>query len=71
MDPHSGRLYRSLQAALADGVANPVEVKGRDVDIQRISEAVAEKAARESGSAKRRRKAIERRDYWKKDMEDE
>jgi len=70
MDPHSGRLYESLQAALADGVRNPVEMKGRDVDIRRISEAVADKALRESGSAKRRRKAIERSNYWKKEDEE-
>lgn len=64
MDPNSGRLYPSPEAARLDGVLNPVELRGELRDIERIAEAVAEKHERESGSAKRRRKAIERREFW-------
>lgn len=67
MDPNSGRLYESLTVARLAGVENPVEIKGRREDIERISEAVAEKHERESGSAKRKRKAIERRNHWNKE----
>jgi len=40
MDPHTGRLYESIEDAKADGVENPVELVGRLEDVQRISAAV-------------------------------
>jgi hypothetical protein len=41
MDPYSGRLYESRDAALKDGVENPVELFGKKEDVERISAAVA------------------------------
>jgi hypothetical protein len=64
MDPNTGRLYPDLDAARLAGVENPIELRGRLEDVERISKAVAELHESESGSAKRRRKAIERRDHW-------
>ena len=55
MDPYSGRLYPSLDAATAAGVINPVELSGRPEDIQRISAAVASEWTREQ-KAKRNAK---------------
>jgi hypothetical protein len=55
MDPDSGRLYPSLEAARADGVANPVEIRGELEDLQRISEVLQAEQAR--SFRKRLRKA--------------
>jgi len=41
MDPGTGTLYASYDAALLAGVTNPVELVGRPEDIERISAAVA------------------------------
>lgn len=51
MDPNSGRLYESLQAAQDDGVLDAVELKGTLEQARRISEAVAEKHRAEQGDA--------------------
>ena len=38
MDPHSGKLYDSLEAAKADGVRKPTPVKGAEFARQLSSE---------------------------------
>ena len=43
MDPYSGQVYGSLDAALDAGVKNPVEIIGRPEDVQRVSDAVKSK----------------------------
>lgn len=48
MDPNSGKLYPTVDDALAAGVEHPVEVRGRDEDVRRVADAVA--AARDDGS---------------------
>jgi len=55
MDPYSGRLYPSLDAAKLEGVLHPVEITGRPEDIERISAAVASDWTREQ-KAKRNAK---------------
>lgn len=47
MDPGTGRLYESLDAAHLAGVFNPVELMGRPEDVQRISVAVGTAWTRE------------------------
>ena len=47
MDPGTGRLYPSLNAAHLAGVANAVELIGQREDIERISAAVASTWTRE------------------------
>ena len=57
MDPYSGRLYPTVEAAKADGVENPVEITGREEDIRHISDAVAaaaRKKARKQQKASRK-----------------
>lgn len=56
MDPNSGRLYASLDAARLAGVENPVHITGRLEDIKRISDAVAEVHRREMTAAEREAK---------------
>lgn len=41
MDPGTGKLYDSLEAARAAGVPHPVELRGRTEDVQAISRDVA------------------------------
>lgn len=41
MDPNSGRLYPTVEDALKAGVPHPVEMVGREEDVQNISAAVA------------------------------
>jgi hypothetical protein len=55
MDPGTGRLYPSLDAAHLAGVLNPVEITGRPEDIERISAAVHTEWTREQ-KAKRNAK---------------
>ena len=55
MDPGTGRLYASFDAAKLAGVLNPVELTGRPEDIERISAAVASEWTREQ-KAKRNAK---------------
>ena len=50
MDPKSGRLYESLDAAQAAGVHDAVEITGTPTAVRQISAAVR-------AQAKRRRKA--------------
>lgn len=40
MDPNSGRLYDSVEEAIANGVEFPVLITGREDDIMRVSNAV-------------------------------
>ena len=58
MDPHSGRLFPSVQDALDAGVDKPVELIGRPEDIERISQAV--KALHNKENKKAKRKAVQR-----------
>jgi hypothetical protein len=44
MDPNSGRLYDSVEAAKEAGVENPVEITGRPEDVKKVSDAVAARA---------------------------
>lgn len=46
MDPHSGRMYESVEAAHADGVADPVEVSGSTAALQALSENLRRRFAR-------------------------
>ena len=55
MDPLSGRLFASTDAAKRAGVENPVEITGRAEDVLRISAAVASTWTREQ-KAKRNAK---------------
>jgi len=55
MDPYSGRLYPSLDAAKLAGVTNPVELSGRTEDVERISAAVASNWTREQKAARNAR----------------
>ena len=41
MDPNSGRLYPSLEAAREAGVENPVEITGRPEDVKLVADKVA------------------------------
>ena len=52
MDPGTGRLYPSLDAAHLAGVLNPVQLFGRHEDIQRISTAVLSTWTREQKAAR-------------------
>ena len=56
MDPGTGTLYASYDAALLAGVTSPVELVGRPEDVERISEAVAVRWAREQKDAPAREK---------------
>ena len=47
MDPGTGRLYPSLDAAHLAGVTNAVQLFGRTEDVERISAAVASTWTRE------------------------
>ena len=47
MDPGTGRLYPTLDAAKLAGVANAVELIGQREDIERISAAVTSEWTRE------------------------
>jgi hypothetical protein len=52
MDPGTGRLYPSLDAAKLDGVLYPVQLTGRTEDVERISAAVASAWTREQKAAR-------------------
>lgn len=56
MDPNSGKLYESAEAAVRDGVQNPVQITGRDEDLQRISKAVMHLYNEEQKFAKKAQK---------------
>lgn len=55
MDPNSGRLYPSLDAARAAGVANPVEITGQPEDVERVAAAVRSEWTREQKAARKAR----------------
>lgn len=57
MDPNSGRVFPSMQAAYLAGVENPVELTGRPEDIERISTAVAAVHAGEKAAKRAKNKA--------------
>ncbi len=57
MDPNTGRIFRSIDAAHAAGVTNPVLVEGAPEDVERISSAVQAQWTREQ---KARRNAANR-----------
>jgi hypothetical protein len=59
MDPGTGRLFTSLEAAQIAGVANPVLLEGRIEDIERISAGVRRmnRAERRAAERKARKKA--------------
>jgi hypothetical protein len=57
MDPHSGKLYPTLQDALDDGVRKPIEIIGRPEDVERVSLAVKKLAKAEK---KKKRKQAEK-----------
>lgn len=40
MDPHSGKLYMTMDEAVDDGVVYPVAISGREEDVLRVSRAV-------------------------------
>jgi hypothetical protein len=46
MDPNSGKLYPSVEAAREAGVPRPVELVGLRADVERVSQAVRNDAAR-------------------------
>lgn len=48
MDPNTGRLYDTVEAAKADGVENPVEIVGRLQDVQRVANAVRDERRRQT-----------------------
>ena len=52
MDPGTGTLYASYDAALLAGVMYPVELVGRPEDVERISVAVGERWTREQKDAR-------------------
>ena len=52
MDPNTGTLYPSVEAARAAGVTNPVEVYGRPEEVERISAAVHTEWTREQKAAR-------------------
>lgn len=53
MDPHSGKLYPTVEDALRDGVEKPVELIGRPEDIERISHAVKKLSSLEKKNKRR------------------
>ncbi len=56
MDPNTGRLYPSLQAAVDAGAKDAVEVRGTEEAAQRISAAVkAQRKAQRKAASKSRR----------------
>jgi hypothetical protein len=57
MDPHSGKLYPSLDAAKADGVADPILLEGPPAELERVSRAVAHYSAVTRGDKSKRRAA--------------
>lgn len=57
MDPNSGRIYESLQAALDDGVKDAVEVIGTPDAVQRISAAVKAAHKKKRKAQKKARRA--------------
>ena len=52
MDPGTGTLYPSVDAARAAGVTNPVGIDGRREDVERISAAVHTEWTREQKAAR-------------------
>lgn len=52
MDPGTGTLYPSVDAARAAGVEHPIEVTGRPEDVERISAAVHSEWTREQKAAR-------------------
>jgi len=59
MDPRTGDLYPSIDAARKAGVENPVELLGRKKDVERISRAV-KAAHRRKVKASRKAKRVNR-----------
>lgn len=57
MDPNSGRIYENVDAALAAGVKDPVEIIGTPEAVQRISKAVRAQRKKERKAQKKARKA--------------
>lgn len=56
MDPNTGRLYDSIDAALLAGVRSPVEISGTPEAIVRVSKAVkAQHRAKRKAQKKARR----------------
>ena len=53
MDPNTGRLFPSIDAAFKAGVENPVEITGKPEDVQRISDAVGRAYTAEQRARKR------------------
>lgn len=66
MDPHTGKLYPSLEDAYRDGVSKPVEIVGRPEDVERISLAVQKlvrnEEKRKARKAKRKTAQMSRRE---------
>jgi len=57
MDPMTGRLYESPDAARAAGVLHPVEVTGTPEQVQEVSAAVKARAKAKRKAQRRARKA--------------
>lgn len=55
MDPNTGKLYPGVQEAKEAGVENPVELRGREEDILRISNAVKKVHNKEQKRSKRKK----------------
>lgn len=61
MDPNTGRLYGSFDAAKLAGVVNPVEIIATEADALRISDAVARvHSAEQKAKKKARRKEVKK-----------
>jgi hypothetical protein len=54
MDPRTGELYTSADAARNAGVTDPVEITGTEAAIEEIRKAVVARAARKKLKAKRK-----------------
>jgi hypothetical protein len=57
MDPNNGRLYPSVEHALAEGVEEPVEIVGTPDAVSRISAAVRAQHQAKRKAQKKARKA--------------
>lgn len=68
MDPNSGEIYESMQAAKDSGVKNPVEVFGRRQDVERMSSLISKgnrAERREAARRNRKRNDGSSKDYQK------
>lgn len=57
MDPHTGKLYPSVEAARADGVRKPIGLHATPEQARRISSLVAKQNARDKREKQLKKKA--------------